>query len=122
MLINIDSERNCPCEFARKSYTLKHKLTTVRVVEGFLSTGVKINEACSLCVCRKACFLQVEKTLGLLKNGADNTTVGVVADMPVEDEATLENAVIPPFVVPPAVVPMTVVKLNTGHARSLNTG
>jgi hypothetical protein len=91
-------------------------------VEGFLSTGVKINEACSLACVEKRVFYRWKKTLGVLKNCADNTTVGVVADMPVEDEATLENAVVPPFVVPPAVVPMTVVKLNTGHARSLNTG
>ena len=63
MLINIDSECNHPREFARKSYTLKHKRTTVRVVEGFLSTGVKINEACSLACVEKRVFYRWNKNI-----------------------------------------------------------
>ncbi len=36
MLINIGAERNSSREFARKSYTLKQKRSTVHAVEAFL--------------------------------------------------------------------------------------
>ena len=48
MLINIGAEHNSSHEFARKSYTLKHKRSTVGAVEAFLSSGVSIDETCAL--------------------------------------------------------------------------
>ncbi len=44
-------------------------------------------------------------------------TVGVVTEMPVDNEPTLEITVLRPVV-----VPLTVAKITNGHAHSLNTG
>ena len=117
MLINIGAERNSSREFARKSYTLKHKQSTVHAVEAFLSSGVSIDEACALGCVEMCVFYRWKKTLSHLKDGADNVTVEVATEMPVENEATFEIAV-----VPSVVVPMVVAKTIKGHVRSLHPG
>ncbi len=61
MLINIGAERNSSREFARKSYTLKHKQSTVRAVETFLSSGVSIDEACALGCVERHVFYRWKK-------------------------------------------------------------
>ena len=61
MLINIGAERNSSCKFARKSYTLKHKRSTVRAVEAFLSSGVSIDEACALACVERRVFYRWKK-------------------------------------------------------------
>ncbi len=117
MLINIGAERNSSREFARKSYTLKHKQSMVRAVEAFLSSEVSIDEACALGCVERCVFYRWKKTLSLLKDGADNVTVEVATEMPVENEATFEIAV-----VPPVVVPMGVAKTINGNVRILHPG
>ena len=117
MLINIGAERNSSREFARKSYTLKHKRSTVRAVEAFISSGVSIVEACALGCIERHVFYRWKKTLSHLENAADNVIVEVTTEMPVENEATFEIAV-----VPPVVVPMVVAKTINGHVRSLHPG
>ncbi len=117
MLINIGAERNSSHEFACKSYTLKHKQSTVHAVEAFLSSGVSIDEACALVRVERCVFYMWEKTLSHLKDGADNLTVEVATEMPVENEATFEITV-----VPPVVVPMIVAKIINGHVRILYPG
>ena len=118
MLINIGAERNSSREFARKSYTLKHKRSTVRAVETFLSSGVSIDEACALGCVERRVFYRWKKTLSHLKDGTDNVTVEVTTEMPVENEATFEIAVVPT----PVLVPMVVAKTISGQVRSLHPG
>ena len=110
MLINIGAEHNSSREFACKSYTLKHTRTTVCAVEAFLSSWVSIDEACALGCVERRVFYRWKKTLSHLKDGADNVTVEVATEMPVENVATFEIAVVPPVVVP---IPGT--KITNGH-------
>ena len=90
----------------------------VRAVEAFLSSGVSIDEACALGCVERRVFYRWKKTLSHLKDGTDNVTVEVTTEMPVENEATFEIAVVPT----PVLVPMVVAKTISGQVRSLHPG
>ena len=117
MLINIGAECNSSRMFAHKSCTLKHKRSTIRAVEAFLSSGVRIDKVCTLGCVERRVFYRWKKTLSHLKDEADNVIVEVATEMPVENEATFEIAV-----VPPVVLSMIVAKFINGHVRSLHPG
>ena len=69
------------------------------------------------CVERRV-FYRWKKTLSHLKDGTDNVTVEVTTEMPVENEATFEIAVVPT----PVLVPMVVAKTISGQVHSLHPG